>query len=128
MDKSYGYRRRSPFIPFQGSFICWQFLEPIFKPLISKPLLPFQSSFWTPDASRSGSYKITLVIIIYFFIYYQWSIFLKNGSNNFHETCLECRTNQFWAPRENRMSKSFSVLEIIIHKVQILAQIAKSGV
>ena len=38
------------------------------------------------------------------------------------------RTNQFWAPRENRMSKSFSVLEIIIHKVQILARIAKSGV
>ena len=55
-------------------------------------------------------------------------LFLRNGSNDFDETCSECRTNQFWAPRENRMSKSFSVLEIIIHKVQILAQIAKSGV
>ena len=55
-------------------------------------------------------------------------LFLKNGSNDFDETCSECRTNQFWAPRENRMSKSFSVLEIIIHKVQILAKIAKSGV
>ena len=55
-------------------------------------------------------------------------LFLKNGSNDFDETCSECRTNQFWAHRENRMSKSFSVLEIIIHKVQILAQIAKSGV
>ena len=55
-------------------------------------------------------------------------LFLKNGSNDFDETCSECRSNQFWAPRENRMSKSFSVLEIIIHKVQILAQIAKSGV
>ena len=53
-------------------------------------------------------------------------LFLKNDSNDFDETCSECRTNQFWAPRDNRMSKSVSVLEIIIHKVQILAKIAKS--
>ena len=32
-------------------------------------------------------------------------LFLKNGSNDFVETCSECRTNQFWAPRENHMSK-----------------------
>ena len=55
-------------------------------------------------------------------------LFLENGSNDFDQTRSEGRTNQFWAPRENRMSKSFSVLEIIIHKVQILARIAKSGV
>ena len=52
-------------------------------------------------------------------------VFLKNGSNDFDETCLECRTDRFWTPPENRMSKSFSVLEIFIHKVQIFA---KSGV
>ena len=55
-------------------------------------------------------------------------LFLKNGSNDFDETCSECRTNQFWAPRENRMLKSFSDLKIFIHKVQILAKNAKSGV
>ena len=55
-------------------------------------------------------------------------IFLKNGWNNFDETCSECRTNQFWAPCENRMSKALSVLEIFIHKVQILAENGQSGV
>ena len=55
-------------------------------------------------------------------------LFLKNGSKEFDETRSECRTNQFWAAGENRMSKFLSVLEIFIHKVQILAKIAKSGV
>ena len=55
-------------------------------------------------------------------------LFLKNGSNDFDETCSECRTNPFWAPRENRMSKKIAVLEILIHKVQILAKNDKSGV
>ena len=55
-------------------------------------------------------------------------LFLKNGSNDFDETWSECRTNQFWAPRENRMSKKIAVLEIFIHKVQILAKNGKSGV
>ena len=44
-------------------------------------------------------------------------LFLENGSNDFDETRSECRTNQFWAPRENRMSKKISVLKIFIHKV-----------
>ena len=55
-------------------------------------------------------------------------LFLKNGSNDFDETWSECRTNHFWAPRENRMSKKIAVLEIFIHKVQILAKNGKSGV
>ena len=55
-------------------------------------------------------------------------LFLKNGSNDLAQNAPEWRTNQFWAPRENRMSKALSVLEIFIHKVQILAKIAKSGV
>ena len=55
-------------------------------------------------------------------------LFLKNDSNDFDQTCSECKTNQYWAPRENRMSKSFSVLEIIIHKVQIFAKNGLSGV
>ena len=55
-------------------------------------------------------------------------LFLKNGSNDFDETWSECRTNNFWAPRENRMSKKIAVLEIFIHKVQILAKNGKSGV
>ena len=55
-------------------------------------------------------------------------LFLKNGSNDFDETWSEYRTNHFWAPRENRMSKKIPVLEIFIHKVQILAKNGKSGV
>ena len=55
-------------------------------------------------------------------------LFLKNGSNDFAETWSECKLEHFWAPRENRMSKALSVLEIFIHKVPILAKNAKSGV
>ena len=55
-------------------------------------------------------------------------LFLKNGSNDFDETRSECRTNQYWTARENRMSKKIAVLEIFIHKVQILAKNGKSGV
>ena len=55
-------------------------------------------------------------------------LFLENGSNDFAKTYSECKTNQFWATRENRMSKKSLVLEIFIHEVQILAKIAKSGV
>ena len=55
-------------------------------------------------------------------------LFLENGSNDFDQTRSEGRTNQFRAPPENRMSKKISVLEIFIHKVEILAKNAKSGV
>ena len=55
-------------------------------------------------------------------------LFLKNGSNDLAENAPECRTNQYWTARENRMSKKTSVLEIFIHKVEILAKNAKSGV
>ena len=55
-------------------------------------------------------------------------LFLKNGSNDLAQNAPECRTDQFWDTRENRMSKKTSVLEIFIHKVQILAKNAKSGV
>ena len=55
-------------------------------------------------------------------------LFLGNGSNDLAQNAQECKTDQFWAPRENRMSKALSVLEIFIHKVQILAENAKSGV
>ena len=55
-------------------------------------------------------------------------LFLENGSNDFAQNAPECRTDQFWEPRENRMSGKSPVLEIFIHKVQILAKIAKSGV
>ena len=55
-------------------------------------------------------------------------LFLKNGSNDFDETWSECRTNQYWTARENCMSKKIAVLEIFIHKVQILAKNGKSGV
>ena len=55
-------------------------------------------------------------------------LFLENGSNDLAENAPECRTNQYWAPRENRMSKKIAVLEIFIHKVQILAKNGKSGV
>ena len=57
-----------------------------------------------------------------------FQLFLKNGSNDFDQTRSEGRTNQFRAPPENRMSKKISVLEIFIHKVEILAKNAKSGV
>ena len=46
----------------------------------------------------------------------------ENGSNDFDETCSECRTNQYWTACENRMSKKIAVLEIFIHKVQIFGQ------
>ena len=55
-------------------------------------------------------------------------LFLENGSNDFGQNAPEGRTNQFRAPPENRMSKKTSVLEIFIHKVEILAKNAKSGV
>ena len=51
-------------------------------------------------------------------------LFLENSSNDFDQTRSEGRTNQFRAPPENRMS----VLEIFIHKVQILAKNGESGV
>ena len=57
-----------------------------------------------------------------------WLFFLKNVSNDFDETWSECRTNQYWTARKNRMSKKIAVLEIFIHKVQILAKNGKSGV
>ena len=58
----------------------------------------------------------------------RFRLFLENGSNDFDQTRSEGRTNKFRAPPENRMSKKISVLEIFIHKVQILAKHGKSGV
>ena len=55
-------------------------------------------------------------------------LFLRNYISEFDETCSECRTNQFWEPRENRMSGKNPVLEIFIHEVQILGENGKSGV
>ena len=55
-------------------------------------------------------------------------LFLKNGSNNFGQNAPECRTNQYWTARENRMPKFCLVLEIFIHKVSILAKNGASGV
>ena len=55
-------------------------------------------------------------------------LFLKNGCNDFGQNAPECRTNQYWTARENRMSKFSSVLEIFIHKVSILAKNGESGV
>ena len=55
-------------------------------------------------------------------------LFLENGSNDFDQTRSEGRTNQYRAPPENCMSKKIAVLEIFIHKVEILAKNAKSGV
>ena len=52
-------------------------------------------------------------------------LFIENGSNDFSQNAPECRTNQFWAPRENRMSKKIPVLKIFIHKVYILAKNGK---
>ena len=49
-------------------------------------------------------------------------LFLKNGSNDFSQNAPECRTNQYWTARENRMSKFCSVLELFIHKVVIFGQ------
>ncbi len=49
-------------------------------------------------------------------------LFLKNGSNDFSQNAPECRTNQYWTARENRMSKFCPVLEIFIHKVVIFGQ------
>ena len=55
-------------------------------------------------------------------------LFLKNGSNDFGQNAPECRTNQYWTARENRMPKFCSNLKIFIHKVSILAKNDKSGV
>ena len=55
-------------------------------------------------------------------------LFLKNSSNDFAQNAPECKTNQYWTARENRMSKFCSVLEIFIHKVSILAKNGESGV
>ena len=54
--------------------------------------------------------------------------FPKNGSNDFSQNAPECRTNQYWTARENRLFKFFSILEIFIHKVPILAENEQSGV
>ena len=54
--------------------------------------------------------------------------FLKNYAKDLDETWSESRGEHFWTARENRVSKETSVLEIFIHKVQILAKIAKSVV
>ena len=53
-------------------------------------------------------------------------LFVENGSNDFDQTRSE--DNQFWESPENRMSKKIFVLEIFIHKVEILAKNGKSGV
>ena len=84
-------------------------------------LKPPQSRIIQKKSGSSIKYKKVVKMALF-------RLFLKNGSNDFDETCLECRTNQFWAPRENRMSKPFPVLEKIIHKAQIFAKIAKCGV
>ena len=55
-------------------------------------------------------------------------LFLGNACTDLDESCSEYRTNQFWEPRENRMSGKNPVLEIFVHKVQIFAKNAKSGV
>ena len=57
-----------------------------------------------------------------------FQLFLENGSNDFDQTRSEGRTNQFRVFPENRIFKKISVLEIFIHKVEILAKNAKSGV
>ena len=54
--------------------------------------------------------------------------FLKNYSYDFDETLLNGRGDQYEAFPENRTSKACSVLEIFIHKVQILAENGQSEV
>ena len=51
--------------------------------------------------------------------------FLENGSNDFDKTLPNGRGNRYEAFAKNRTSKSSSVLEIFIHKVQIFEKTAK---
>ena len=51
--------------------------------------------------------------------------FLQNYSNDFAHFWSECRGEQYWSAETNRMSKSFFVLEIFIHKVSIFGQNGK---
>ena len=47
-----------------------------------------RSTFWTPDASRSGSYKITLVIIIlYLFLIISDPFFSETALTIFMKLC-----------------------------------------
>ena len=84
-------------------------------------LKPPQSRIIQKKSGSSIKYEKVVKIALF-------RLFLKNGSNDFDETWSECKLEHFWAPRENRMSKALSVLEIFIHKVPILAKNAKSGV
>ena len=54
--------------------------------------------------------------------------FLGNGSNDLHKKLQNGRGDQYEAFAKNRMSKFCSVLEIFIHKGQILAENGQSGV
>ena len=78
-------------------------------------------AFFRKNSGSSIKYENVVKIRVF-------RLFLKNGSNDLGQNASECRTNQYWTARENRMSKFCSVLEIFIHKVEILAENGQSGV
>ena len=77
-------------------------------------------AFFRKNSGSSIKYKNVVKMTVF-------QLFLKNGSNDFGQNAPECRTNQYGTACENRMSSKTSVLEIFIHKVEILAKNAKSG-
>jgi len=74
--------------------------------------------FFRKKAGSSIKYKNVVKMIVF-------RDFLENGSNDFDKTLPNGRGNRYEAFAKNRTSKSSSVLEIFIHKVQIFEKTAK---
>ena len=77
--------------------------------------------FFRKNSGSSIKYENVVKMMVF-------PLFLKNGSDDFGQNALECRTNQYGTAREDRKFNFCSVLEIFIHKVSILAKNGESGV
>ena len=90
----------------------------------------FGSSFWTHpvrrvlcnqlclsvlsalSATQDLMFPYNIALVLYLFVYLWQSRIIQNGSNDFDQTCSECRTNQFWGARETACPRNFCSRDI----------------